>query len=272
MSYWLTITSGVRTFYKNRTLIVEMSKREIFGRYREQFGGLAWSFLNPLIMLGVYTFFFSIVFKARWGGSVRETHTDYALILFAGLITFGFFAECIGRASHLITTNVNFVKKIVFPLEVLPGIALGTALFHACISFCTLLVAQVIITGHLPWTIIFIPVILLPFLLLTLGFLWFLSATGVYIRDVNQITGFLLPILMFVSPIFVPISVFPEFCQSFVYLNPLTFVVEELRNVMIFGVLPNWFNLAIYFIVGLTIAVLGLTWFQKTRSGFADVL
>lgn len=271
MNYLTSINNLIRTFYRHRILIVEMIKREVFGRYREQFGGLAWSFLNPLIMLGVYAFFFSIVFKARWGG-IRETSTDFTLILFVGLIIYGFFSECISRASHLITTNVNFVKKIVFPLEVLPGIAIGTALFHACISFCMLILAQVVLTGYLPWTLIFIPVILFPFLFMTLGFSWFLSAIGVYIRDINQITGFVLPILMFISPIFVPISAFPEHFQLLVYLNPITFVVEELRSIMIFGTLPNWFNLFIYSVISLNIFVLGLNWFQKTRGGFADVL
>ncbi len=262
----------IRLFYNHRTLISEMIRREVFGRYREQFGGLAWSFLNPLIMLGIYTFFFSIVFKARWAGTIRESHLDFALILFAGLITYGFLAECLSRAPHLIISNVNFVKKIVFPLEVLPGIAMGSALFHACISFSTLILAQIVMSGSLPWTIIFLPVIMLPLMIMTLGFTWFISATGVYIRDISQIVGFLLPILMFVSPIFCPVSAFPERFQPFLFLNPLTFPVEEIRNIVIFGNLPHWKGLAIYYLISLVIAHLGLSWFQKTRSGFADVL
>ena len=272
MTYWSNINRILGLFYNNRRLMTEMIKREIFGRYREQFGGLAWSFLNPLIMLGVYTFFFSFVFKARWGEGVRENHLDFALILFAGLITYGFLSECLSRAPQLIITNVNFVKKVVFPLEVLPGIAMGSSLFHACISFSTLLVAQIVLFGSLPWTVIFAPLVLLPLIIMTLGFSWFLSATGVYIRDVSQIIGFILPILLFVSPIFCPASAFPEHFQSFLFLNPLTFVVEEIRNVMIFGLVPHWMSLMIYYVISIIIAVLGLTWFQKTRSGFADVL
>lgn len=260
------------SFNRNRKLIIDMAKREVLGRYKGSMMGLAWSFFNPLLMLGVYTFFFSFVFKTRWGVSQDEGRLDFAIILFVGLIIQTLFSECINRAPTLITTNVNYVKKVVFPIETLPWIAMGSAIFHAGISFLVLLILQLAIVGSLQWTVILFPLILTPFVVITLGFAWFLAATGVFLRDISQITGMITSILLFVSPVFYPISKLPPKVQAVVMLNPLTFIIEESRKVLIFGQIPNWSGLVIYSIVSVTIAWAGFWWFQKTRKGFADVL
>jgi len=233
--------------------------------------GLTWSFFNPLIMLTVYTFVFSVVFKARWSVA-GEDKINFAIILFVGLIAYNLFAECINRAPGLILSNSNYVKKVVFPLEVLPSVALGSALFHAAVSLTVLLAAQLIINQRLPWTVVIFPVILLPLLLATMGFAWVLSALGVYVRDIGQVTTIFTTILMFLSPLFYPVSALPKAYQFWLQLNPLTFIIEQGRNVLIFGKTPNWTGLGVALAVGLVLSAGGFWWFQKTRKGFADVL
>lgn len=267
-----TLSEVFASFFRNRKLIFQMAQREVLGRYRGSVIGLAWSFFNPLLMLGVYTFFFSFVFKARWGVAQDGGHTDFAVILFVGLIVHGLFAECINRAPTLINGNVSYVKKVIFPLEIFPWIAMGSAAFHATISVLVLLGLQLILAGSLSWTIILLPLIFLPLILVTLGFSWFFAATGVYLRDIGQVSGLITSVLLFVSPVFYPISVLPPPIRSLVMLNPLTLIIEESRKVLLFGETPNWIGLAIYTLVAVAIAWLGFWWFQKTRKGFADVL
>jgi lipopolysaccharide transport system permease protein len=257
--------------WRNRHLIVQLTKRDVLGRYRGSIMGLTWSFFNPLIMLTVYTFVFSVVFKARWSVA-GEDKINFAIILFVGLIAYNLFAECINRAPGLILSNSNYVKKVVFPLEVLPSVALGSALFHAAVSLTVLLAAQLIINQRLPWTVVIFPVILLPLLLATMGFAWVLSALGVYVRDIGQVTTIFTTILMFLSPLFYPVSALPKAYQFWLQLNPLTFIIEQGRNVLIFGKTPNWTGLGVALAVGLVLSAGGFWWFQKTRKGFADVL
>ncbi|MCS5712443.1 ABC transporter permease [Candidatus Berkiella aquae] len=257
---------------RNQQIIFQMTKRELLARYRGSILGLAWSFVTPLIMLAVYTFFFSVVFKARWGIEQQNNHAEYAVILFVGLIIHGLFAECINRAPQLIVTNLNFVKKIIFPLEVLPWIALGSALFNAMISFVILLLAQVVLQGNITLTILFVPFIIFPFLLLVMGVSWFLAATGVYLRDISQTTGIMTSILLFVSPVFYSLSMLPENIRIIAQLNPLTLIIDESRKVLLFSEMPNLYALGMYYLVSIVIAWLGFYTFQKTRKGFADVL
>ncbi len=260
------------SFARNRKLIFQMAKREVLGRYRGSIMGLTWSFFNPLLMLTVYTFFFSFVLKSRWGTAQDAGHADFAIVLFVGLIIHGLFAECINRAPVLINSNVSYVKKVVFPLEIFPWIAMCSALFHAAISVLVLLALQLIITGSLSWTAVFFPLIIIPLMLVTLGFAWFLASTGVFVKDIGQITGMITSVLLFVSPVFYPISVLPSKMHLAVMLNPLTFIIEQSRNVLLFGKIPDWIGLGLYSLVSMTIAWLGFWWFQKTRKGFADVL
>lgn len=257
--------------YQHRLLILQMIKREIAGRYRGSFLGLLWSFFNPVLMLSIYTFVFSIVFKSRWGQD-SEDKFEFSLVLFAGLIVFNLFSECISRAPTLILTNINYVKKVIFPLEILPVVTLGSALFHAGVNLMVLLIFLVA-KGHIPtWTSLLLPIILFPLLLLTLGLSWLLASIGVFIRDVGQFIGMLLTVLMFMSPIFYPTSALPEEVREYLFLNPLTLPIEQTRGVLIWGSLPDWPALSLYFGFTVLTAWAGLFWFEKTRKGFADVL
>ncbi len=254
-----------------RELAWQMTAREVAGRYRGSLVGLLWSFFNPVLMLLIYTFVFSVVFKMRWSGA-SESRTDFAVIVFSGMIVHALFAECIMRAPTLVLGNPSLVKKVVFPLEVLPWVAIGSALFHAAVSIGVLLAFLLVLRHELPWTVVYAPLVLAPFVLLTMGVCWWLASIGVYVRDVAQTTGLLSTVLLFVSPVFYPVSALPEEYRVFFLLNPLTFVIEQAREVLIWGRAPDWAGLGAYALLGLGAAWAGLYWFQRTRRGFADVL
>lgn len=259
--------------YHYRYLLAQMTKREIANRYRGSALGFIWAFLNPLLMLAVYTFVFSVVFKARWGEvGVEESRVDFAIILFAGMFTFNFFAEILSRAPYLVLSNASYVKKVIFPLELLPLVSIGTVLFHGGLSLLVLLLVQLLFKGYIPWTALYIPVVIFPVLLAGLGVSWLLSALTVYIRDIAQITGLVTTILLFVSSVFFPISALPARYQLIIYLNPLALVVSESRKVLVFGQSPDWNILILTCFVGLLMALGGYWSFQKARKGFADVL
>ncbi|CAI8975651.1 MULTISPECIES: ABC transporter permease [Pseudomonas] len=272
-------TSNLYGLSKNlilhRHLIFQMTKREVIGRYRGSVLGLLWSFLNPLMMLSVYTFVFSVVFKSRWGISppgTEESKTMFAIMLFAGLIVHAVFAEVINRSPSIVLSNVNYVKKVVFPLEILPIVTLGAALFHGLVSLSVLILAYSAFQGVPHATVLLAPVVMLPLIVLTLGLAWILASLGVYLQDVGQTTGIITTIMLFLSPVFFPLHSLPEQYQTVILLNPLTFIIEQMREIIVWGRLPDFMGLGIYLIVSLFIAAAGYAWFQKTRSGFADVL
>ena len=262
---------AVRSLWANRQLIARMGQREIIGRYKGSAMGLAWSFITPLFMLAIYTFVFSVVFQARWGTS-EESKTQFAVVLFAGLIVHTLFSDVINRAPQLVLGNVNYVKKVVFPLEILPVVQLLSATFHALVSVAVLIAAQLVFQGSLPITALLLPVVLLPFLLLTLGLAWWLASLGVFVRDVGQTINLITSVMLFMSPVFFPVQSLPPALQPWMHLNPLTFVIEQVREVVVWGRLPDWRGLAVSSLPSIATAWLGIAWLQKTRKGFADVL
>lgn len=262
-----------RSLWRNRQLITQMTRREVVGRYKGSVIGMGWSFFNPVFMLVVYTFVFSEIFRSRWGGlDGNESKTLFALVLFVGMIVLGLFSEVANRAPGLILANANYVKKVVFPLEILPVVALSAACFHSVISLGVLLASFALFNGYLHWTAVFMPLILLPLLILALGVAWFLASLGVFLRDVGQFVTILTTVLTFLSPVFYPVTAVPERFRVWLMVNPLTFIIEQARDVLIWGKLPNWTGLAVYAGVACIFAWLGFAWFQKTRKGFADVI
>jgi lipopolysaccharide transport system permease protein len=261
----------IGSFWRHRSLIKALVKRDVIGRYRGSALGILWSFFQPVFMLAVYTFVFSVVFKARWSAG-SDSKTEFALVLFAGLLVFGLFSECVNRAPTLILSNVNYVKKVVFPLEVLPWVVLGSALFHALISLGVWLVFYLVFFGMPQTTMLLLPLILLPLILFTMGVSWLLASLGVYLRDVTQIINIITTTLMFLSPIFYPVSALPAEYQFLLNLNPLTPAIEQARDVLIWGKTPDSLTFGIYAAAATLIAWLGFAWFQKTRKGFADVI
>lgn len=258
------------------TLIASLIRREIAGRYRGSALGMLWSLLTPMFMLAIYTFVFGFVMRARWqipGAPAAEHSTaEFAVILFAGLISYQFFSEVLGGAASLIVGNRNYVKKIVFPIHILPIVSAGAALFHAAISLLVLLVFVWFVFGGIPWTVLLAPFVIAPLVVMTLGVAWFFAAIGVYFRDIGQIVPPLLTAAMFLSPIFFPRSALPEWLQPYLSLNPLTIPVEAFRAVSVFGQMPDWTALGYYSLAAIVVAILGEQFFQLTRRGFADVL
>jgi lipopolysaccharide transport system permease protein len=188
------------------------------------------------------------------------------------MIVLNLFNEVINRAPVIIFSNANYVKKVVFPLEILPIIALGAALFHGMISLCVLLTAFALFNGYLHWTAVFVPFVMLPLVIVIMGLSWILAAIGVFLRDVGQTVGILTTILMFLSPVFYPVTAIPERFRPFMMANPLTFIIEQSREVLFWGHMPDWQGLGIYSLGAIFIAWTGFALFQKTRKGFADVL
>lgn len=261
-----------RSLWRNRYLTYQLARRDVIGRYRGSVMGLTWSFFHPLLMLTIYTFVFSVVFETKWGVATEGGQAAFAVILFAGMVVHGLFAEVLNRAPTLILQNTNYVKRVIFPLEILPLTSLISALFHTLISLAVLLLAIVVLHGQLHWTALLLPLVLLPLIVLALGVAWFLAAVGVYVRDVGQVMGVVATVLLFGSPVFFPLSAIPPAFQKFIMLNPLTFIIEQLRAVLLFGQLPNIGGLAIYFMISVLVMWLGYASFQKMRKGFADVL
>ena len=261
----------IASLWRHGELCKTSIRREVLGRYRGSVMGILWSFFNPLFMLVIYTFVFSVVFKARWS-SGSESKTEFALVLFAGLMVFNLFAECLNRAPGLILANVNYVKKVIYPLEILPLVTLGSALFHLLISVGVWLAAYIVFFGCPHATVFYLPLVLLPFLLFVLGLSWVLASLGVFLRDVAQFIGIITTAMLFLSPIFYPVTALPEEFRYLLYLNPLTLAVEQTREVLFWGRAPDFSRFGVDLAGALLIAWLGFAWFQKTRKGFADVL
>ncbi|RDJ25406.1 ABC transporter permease [Bosea caraganae] len=253
------------------SLISQLTVREVASRYRGSMLGLIWSLATPLFMLAVFTFFFAVVFQSRWGQG-QTSPTEFGLIVFAGLTPFNLFAEMVSRAPNLVTAQPNLVKKVVFPLAVLPIVAMGSALFQAAIAIVVLLVFQITLGSGFHTVVLLLPLLVLPLCLFTLGVTWFLAALGVYVRDVSQLMPSIVTALMFLSPIFYPSSNLPEWIRPFAANNPLAFSIETVREAVIFGRLPNLVMWLLGIVGGLIVAALGYAFFQKTRKGFADVL
>lgn len=250
-------------------------KREVLERYRGSSLGLLWSFVYPVFMLVVYLFVFSIVFKMKWGvapGAGQENPVPFGIIMFSGLVLHAFLGECLVRSCALITGNQQYVKKVVFPLPVLSVASVGAALFHLLAGLFILLVFMLLFGVFPSWTIIYTPIVLLPFVILLLGISWIFSALCVFVRDVAQMMGVLVTVLLFLSPIFYPLSAVPEAYQPWLYLNPLTVIIEQFRAVALFGQQPNWLLLGAYYIVALMVVVLGFNFFKRTKGAFADVV
>ncbi|WP_159885969.1 ABC transporter permease [Paenibacillus puerhi] len=257
--------------FSNRVLINQLAKREITSRYKGTYLGVIWSYLYPLLMLSVYTFVFSEIFQSRWSSGVNNK-VEFAMVLFCGLTTFNVFSEVLTKSPTLITQNVNYVKKVVFPLEVLPVVSVLASLFNALISYIILIVGLYFFLGVLNWTIIFTPIVLMPLIIVTAGLSWFLASLGVFIRDMGQLLVILMQALMLLSPIFYPPTAIPESFRFLLNFNPLSYVIENMRKIMIWGELPNWQYLLTGTLISVIIFVCGYAWFQKTKVGFADVL
>ncbi|EQB8045246.1 ABC transporter permease [Aeromonas hydrophila] len=266
----INIFKLVLSIQENKGLVFALIKRDLLSKYKGSILGVLWSFITPLCMLLVYTFMFSVVFNARWGSNGNKS--EFALVLFSGLMIFNFFSEVINRSPGLILTNQSYVKKVVFPLETLPFVICGAALVNLIISLVVWVLFYIFLFGIPHIEILLFPVILLPLMFMTVGITYILSSLGVFLRDLGQFISVVLTAMMFLSPIFYPVSALPTDYQVWMQLNPLTAIIESSRAVLINGELPDWRLYIMYFVVSFNVMWLGFAWFQYTKKGFSDVL
>lgn len=267
----LTLAGPFNAWIRHRSLTVEMTRRDVLGRYRGASFGLLWSLISPFMMLVVYTLAFGYVLKSRWPGTSGNI-ADFSMLLFLGLIVHGFFAECLSRSPMLIAGNSNLVKRIVFPLDVLPWTVVLSALFHAFTNSLVFALLNLILRGELHPTLLLLPLVLAPLALAMLGLGWILSSVSVFLRDINQVTGVVATALLFLSSAIIPVDTLPLKYQAVFRLNPLTFIIDQVREVAFWGRAPDWIGLLVYALAALAFAYLGYAMFQKTRRGFADVI
>ena len=267
-SYRLVLSS----LWTHGDLVRQVTQRDIVQRYRGSLLGLVWSLATPLLTLALYTFLFGVVFRARWTATGPEGRAEFALILFVGLILHGFLAECLARAPGLMLQYPHLVKRVVFPIEILGWTIAGSALFNAIVAVAMWAVVATL-TGHPPgWPALWLPLVLAPLILVGVGLVWFLAATGVFLRDINHVIAFVTMALLFLAPIFYRLDAVPPGFRTLVALNPLTFIVEEARAILVWSRQPDITRLAIALVGAFAFAGLGLAWFQRLRRGFADVL
>jgi lipopolysaccharide transport system permease protein len=262
----------IRDLYAFRYLIRQFAWREVAGRYKGTYLGLVWSLIHPLMTLVVYTFVFGVILNVRFGPQSEGSQLDFALNLFCGLIVYNIFSTCVGRAPSLIVGNPNYVKRVVFPLEVLPVAILGSALVDAAIGLAVLVIMLVASSVEIPWTIVLFPLCVAPLCALSLGVAWFLTAIGVFLRDVGQAVTVGLQLLFFLSPVVYPLSSVPESLQLMVRLNPLTTILEGARRTVMMGLPPEWLWWSAVVVVSLVALQLGYAWFMRSKRGFADVV
>ena len=262
-SYFLTIT-------RYRDLIAQLVRREFHVRFRGAILGTLWAIITPLINLLMYTFVFGIIFHSRWGD--EQSSQSFLVIVLLGMCIHGILAEALTRAPTTIISQPAYVKKVVFPLEILPIVVTVNSTFNAVITLALVLLASLMINAWIPVTALLLPLVILPFILLITGIVLFVSSIGVYIRDMSHVTGMVTTLALFLAPIFYPLSAVPEPYRVLLYLNPVTVIVENAREVALYGHEPYWSALLIYTLISCAILWLGYWWFQKSRNGFADVI
>ena len=253
-------------------LIKELSVREIYSRYKGSMLGIFWAVLTPVGMLLVFTFVFGEIFRAKWPGSELSGKVDFAINLYIGLSVFWFFVDVLGKAPNLIVSVPNFVKKVVFPLEILPVVSLISGLFHFCINIAIIVVALLITKGELYLSVMLLPLVIVVTFPLLAGVGLLFGALGVYVRDISAVIGVAINMLMFLSPVFYPLSAIPQNLQWLFELNPITVIIESFRGAFMYGAYPEWDKLGVYLVFSLVVWFLGYKVFNATRGGFGDVI
>jgi lipopolysaccharide transport system permease protein len=264
---WAFIAAG----FAHRRLILQLARRKIAARYRGSLLGGLWAVIHPVMMLGIYTFVFSFVLRAR-ATLTSGSQGDFALFLFSGMIVYTIFSECVNDAPSLVLSNRGYIKHLLFPVEVLSWVSVVSAMFNFLVGFVILMVFAYVLNGPPPATALFAPLLLVPVVLLTLGLSWLLSSLGTFLQDLSQGINVATTALFFLSPIFYPVSAIPEPIRRYGFLNPFVFTLETMRGVLFQGAIPDWRMLGALTLVSLLVAWLGYAWFMKTKGAFTDVL
>jgi lipopolysaccharide transport system permease protein len=260
--------SAAGSLFRHRYLLGQLIKRDVLLRYRGAMFGVLWIFLSPLIMLAIFAFVFGSIFQSRW--PLLDQGQPYWLILYSGLIVFNLFSESVSRAPSSVRSYQSFVKKIIFPVHILPLVPLGAALVHAVFNV-SILVGALAWTGKLHYGALLFPLLLIPIILFAVGLSWFLAAWGVFLKDMSQIVPIFLQMLLFLSPVFYPASAVPAFLRPIYEYNPISVAIEACRAA-VFGLPIGWASWCSALVVGFVAATLGFAFFQHSRDEFADVL
>ncbi len=266
------LASLLRSVVAHRELILRLSAREVTQRFQGSLLGIAWMVLTPLLTAAVFTFVFSAVFQTRWGGTTPTGPFDFAILLLVGMAVHGIFAEAVGRAPTVILAQASYVTKVVFPIEVLPVVAVLTSLVNAFVTVGIVVIGQFLLNGVLHWTALFWPLVIAPYLIFVVALAMFFAACGVFLRDLSQIVALLVTVTLFLTPIFYPLDAVPGAFRMVMRLNPLTSIVEQSRTVIVFGGMPDFVSLGLYTLCSLAALAFAYWLFQRLRPGFADVL
>lgn len=256
---------------RHRHLFLQLLKRDVQTTLRGSILGMGWIVVTPLVLVGIYTFVFGFVLQTSW---FTETNSPLhvPLIYFTGLTVFSLFMEVISRSPEFVRANRTYVTKIVFPVEILSWVLVGTASVKYAASLALLVIFLLFVTGGLPPAILMLPLVLAPFVTMLLGISWYLSAIGTYLRDLNQLVQAIGPVLMFISPIFYSIDQVPETARIIFWANPLTFILETMRGLLFFDTPVNWSAYAIYWMVAIAVFLSGFAFFKRAGRQFADVI
>jgi lipopolysaccharide transport system permease protein len=265
-----TMIQKIRWYYNQRDLLMNYVRKDLKERYVGSVFGFYWSVINPLILLGIYTFVFSVIFQVRFGG--QPGFGLAALYIFCGMVPWMAFHEAVGRSTGILIDNANLIKKVMFPSKILPMYIVFSHFVNLLIGFGILL-AAVLLTGRAltPWLLL-LPLYIFAQLLLTLGACWLASTVNVFLRDSAQLINQLLIILMYLSPIFYSVSMIPEGVRRYAYINPMAGLIEGYRDILLNGTAPNLGGLAYFYAVALVIFVAGYAVFSRNQHTFADVL
>lgn len=266
--------------WRSRALLWQFARRDVLARNRGSALGVGWTLLHPLIMLAVYTFIFAIVWEAKWNPAATEASSfahkvEFAIALFCGLLLYEVFSSTVNASPSLIVSNPNLVKKVVFPLELLPIATLLAAVVLHGAGLLVLLIANAALRGVVSHTLWLYPLVVLPLVLLAGGVSMACAALGVFVRDLRTVVPVAVQVLFFVTPILYPVAKLakaPEWVRGVLELNPLVGIFESARSVLVFGQLPEWRPLALATALGVVVFVLGFALFVKAKRGFADVL
>lgn len=260
----------MRGVWRNRKLIVSMVRRDILSRYRGSFGGTLWTFLNPLLLMATYFFVFGVVLRTRFGADTSRT--GFVLYFLAGMLPWLAVSEAVGRAPSVILEYRTFVKKIVFPLETLPiNLVISGAVTEA-IGLVIFTIGLFAVRGSVPASVMWLPLLLIPQILFTAGLAWILAATGVYVRDLGQVTGYVLTLWFFLTPICYPESSLPASAITVLRFNPLFVLVRAYRAVFLENQSPSMRGMVGLWVIGAAFAVMGYAWFHRLRKTFADII
>ncbi len=257
-------------------LLVQLIQRDIAVQYKGSLLGVFWALLTPLLMLAIYTIVFGDIFKARWGtitsGNDAPSRLDFALNIFCGLIVFNLVSSVLTRAPSLIVGHANYVKKVVFPLGLLPVVAIGSALVQTVIALGVLIGVLIASGGVVSWNAMLVPLVILPVELATLGVAWLLAALGVFLRDLHHLVMVAVQVLMFLSPVFYPLEAVPDWLRPALMINPLAWCIEALRETVLHARLPDWGGWVEQMALALALGVAGYTVFRRLRPAFADIV